>query len=117
MTDKEIIEVVQAHSEGKLIQYWSKSLKKWLDCKDGGPIWDFSSFDYRVKSESKVRPYKDIYECWMDMRKHEPFGWLFGTKDHRYYQIINIDGNTNWEYWLDNYTYVDGSPFGIVEEE
>lgn len=115
MTDKEIIAVVQAHSEGKQIQYFN-SEGEWRDCADNEPCWEFCSTKYRVKPEPKVRPYKNKEECWNDMLKHEPFGWLFDKKDHRYCQIINVDGNATWKSWLDNYTYVDGYPCGIVEE-
>lgn len=115
MTDKEIIAIVQAHIEGKQIQYYDKINHKWQDCSDNAPCWNFSTTMYRVKPEPKVRPYKDQYECWMNMQEHKPLGWLFNTKDHRYCQMGTIDDNTNWKYWLDNYTYVDGSPFGIID--
>lgn len=117
MTDKEIVNVVQAHIEGKQIQYYNENLNEWFDCADNIPCWDFGSFDYRVKPESKVRPYKDQDECWNDMQKHQPFGWI-KIKDSSTYEFLEIIAkDTDFEFILKNHTYVDGSPFGVIEEE
>lgn len=52
MTDQEIIEVVQAHAAGKTIQYRNKRCsKRWDDCANNDPSWDFMLTDYRVKPE------------------------------------------------------------------
>ena len=56
MTNEEIISVVQAHSEGKVIELKIKRTgDKWEITE--APVWNFDDFDYRVKPESKVRPY------------------------------------------------------------
>ncbi len=31
---------------------------------------------YRIKPESKYRPFKDEKECWQEMQKHQPIGWI-----------------------------------------
>lgn len=51
MTHDEIIAVVQAHKEGKVIQ--SKLRRKELEWYDTAPSWDFHNFDYRVKPEPR----------------------------------------------------------------
>ncbi len=50
MTDDEIIAVLQARKEGKIIQTRSHfhPLEGWQDCT---PVWDFYQNDYRVKPE------------------------------------------------------------------
>lgn len=117
MTDKEIIAVVQAHSEGKQIQFLDNHFKDWLDCNDNGPAWDFSSYDYRVKPEKKIRPYKDRDECWNDMQKHKPFGWIKSKDTGNYVNPTIISSAGDFEHLFRTFTYVDGSPFGVVEEE
>ncbi len=53
MTHDEMIAVIQAHKEGKWIQYRVLRApdKVWVDCFDGDPCWDFFHHDYRVKPE------------------------------------------------------------------
>ena len=68
---KALLPFIQAFSEGKTIQF--KSNGKWVDL-------DSASFmltpeRYRIKPESKYRPFKDATECWQEMLKHQPFGW------------------------------------------
>lgn len=117
MTDKEIIAVVQAHIEGKQIQFWGENSQKWLDCANNEPEWDFCSFDFRVKPKPKARPYKDRDECWADMQKHKPFGWVKHKFYGNYVSLVVIANDDSFECYNNTYTYVDGSPFGVVEEE
>lgn len=69
---KALLPFMQAFSEGKTIQF--KSNGKWVDL-------DSASFmltpeRYRIKPEFKYRSFKDATECWKEMLKHQPFGWL-----------------------------------------
>ena len=118
MTDKEIIEVIQAHSEGKQIQFRNKLfIPVWTDCVDNEPSWDFCTRDYRVKPEKKTRPYKGREECWADMQKHEPFSWVKAKDTDNYVNLTIISSTGDFEHLFRTFTYIDGSPFGIVEEE
>lgn len=117
MTDKEIIAIVQAHIEGKQIQYYDNVRYEWLDCEDNNPCWNFYSTDYRVKSEEKIHPYKDREECWNDMQNHQPFGWVKHKHHGNYFCLVAMESCTSFEDLFKKYIYVDGSPFGIVEEE
>lgn len=82
-------------------------------------------------TEPAYRPFKDKEECWNEMLKHQPFGW---TKriNGGYKQIMSIHidifnkqcagfaGQTGtacfeFEYIYKNYTFADGTPFGIKE--
>lgn len=75
-------------------------------------------------TEPTYRPFKDAEECWQEMLKHQPFGWL---KRGTYYQnIIAVDGTYiymetlsptfNYKEALEEFTFADGTPFGIKEE-
>lgn len=121
---KELLPIIKAFSEGKVIQIKQTS----------GEYISFSniSFDgnpkfYRIKPEPKYRPFKDAEECWQEMLKHEPFGWVKDKEDGRLILITEIDKvgnisllcNEGWDFdgIKDNFTFADGTPFGILEEE
>jgi len=66
-TSDEMLAVVQAHKEGKQIQYWYSQdgnffeTGTWEDCA-GNPVFNFGCYIYRVKPEPKKVPlaYADI---------------------------------------------------------
>jgi hypothetical protein len=59
MTHDEMIAVIQAAKDGKVIQYShrSRATPRWEKCAGSSPIWDFSNYDYRVKPAPKYRPW------------------------------------------------------------
>lgn len=126
---KQLLPIIQAYAEGKTIQFQNGG--KWADIYET----DFhqSPNKYRIKPELKYRPFKDQEECWNEMQKHQPFGWLKSKKDGRFHCI----GEVSWSYEFetvhislstseslsrssdsvfDEYTFADGTPFGIKEE-
>lgn len=125
MTREEIkilLPVIKAYAEGKEIE---------LKDFDGNWKDTFSlSFcrppeNYRIKSEVKCRPFKNAEECWQEMRNHSPFGWVsFKGEENSYIQCQGIEdrgilyNSDTWtfEYMLSDFTFIDGSPFGIKEE-
>lgn len=62
MKHNEMINVIQAHKDGKMIQYrlQNHNTGEWQDTDN--PMFNFGEFDYRIKPESQYRPYKDINE-------------------------------------------------------
>lgn len=76
------------------------------------------------------RPFKNKEECWNEMLKHQPFGWVSSKNKNIMTFICYIsndsvqihDGctfhgwNFNYEEMFDKYTFTDGEPFGIKEE-
>ncbi len=52
MTHDEMIAVIQAHKDGKQIQYYSTNQQQWFDEKQ--PDWAFEQAVYRVKPEPRV---------------------------------------------------------------
>lgn len=95
-------------------------------------------------TEPSYRPFKSQEECWNEMLKHQPFGWIYSKNVSCYYCIISVDEDkielspemqphsetTIKEYYMENsyvgfvtaledyeYTFADGTPFGIKEEQ
>ena len=87
---------------------------------------NFKKCDLRIKPEPKYRPFADQEECWQEMLKHKPFGWLKSKTGKKYSFILDIDEDTCHfladEYWsfdslLETETFADGEAFGVKEEE
>ena len=121
---KKILPVMQAFVEGKTIQRYDLKKDDWYDISPNANI-DFC-YDYRIKPEPKYRPFKSQEECWNEMQKHQPFGWLRNIFTQRLFNIDTIS-YTTYNIRLNNsildgddafnsYTFVDGTPFGIKEE-
>ena len=118
---KELLPIIQAFAEGKAIQYKTKYVD-WIetDC----PTWVKQS-QYRIKPEPKYRPFKTQEECWNEMLKHQPLGWLRSKRIKDIYQLITIkDGEIRifadlplyFSRAYREYEFLDGTPFGIKEE-
>ena len=129
---KQLLPILQAFAEGKTIQVKCKTdskalTEKWIDVRN--PDLD-NPRCYRIKPEPKYRPFKDAEECWQEMQKHQPFGWLQDKdcKSFKYYVLsVGEDGVVTTDYESDirylsyettgpNCTFADGTPFGIKEE-
>lgn len=123
----ERIPLMQAYVDGKQIQFFNRLEDKWEDTID--PRWSQEN-RYRVKPEPNYRPFKNAEECWQEMQKHQPFGWLKDKEDGHYAMVtvvdavgnkkcIAISGNNYWPFneTMRDYTFADGSPFGILTEE
>lgn len=67
-----------------------------------------------VVPEPKYRQFKDAEECWQEMQKHQPFGWV--KTDEGYEQIWHVNKGDNFNATLKTCTFADGTPFGIKEE-
>ena len=112
---KQMAEVLNAYAEGKPIEVL-------LDGEWGEVDLNEYSFDenesYRIKKEPTYRPFKNAKECFEEMKKHQPFGWLKAKNLEQYYSItiVHYVENCNRYYNLfSNCTFADGQPFGIKE--
>lgn len=70
--------------------------------------------NYRIKREPKYRPFANVEECWQEMKKHEPFGWV--KIDEEYEQIWHVNKGDDFHAILKTCTFADGTLFGIKEE-
>ena len=128
---KQLLPIIQAFAEGEIIECRTKPgtistsiPNEWTEMEE---IRFWSNVEYRIKPEPKYRPFKDAEECWKEMLKHQPFGWIKGKEDEYHTFITTVDnndemslsGNSGWSFLgiMNNYTFADGTPFGIKEEE
>ena len=121
---KELLPIIQAYAEGKAIE--SRCIKGdkslWYDDED--PSFD-DDLEYRIKPEQKYLPFKDAEECWQEMLKHKPFGWVKSTlfKDlalvkrvTTLYVEIKRD-IIDYKDALEKFTFADDNKFGVKVEE
>ena len=123
---KSVINIIQAFANGKTIQAIDPYEDEWVDQAE----LNFEAlFDgqYRIKPEPKYRPFANAEECWQEMQKHQPFGWLKDKNDGHLTLITVVDnedmmvlsGNKGWDFLgiFKTYTFADGTPFGVKVEE
>ena len=127
-------ELYSALADGKTIQVQNPNGGEWFDVKIGTLRSISEELNYRIKPEPKYRPFKTQEECWNEMHKHSDFGWIKGNVTGDYKQIVRIynyktdlvfnifsiscNGQACYspETMFSNYTFTDGTPFGIKEE-
>ena len=121
---KELLPIMQAFAEGDEIQY-RNVYNEWIDVKTvEGLCFTRPSSCYRIKTEPKYRPFKTQEECWNEMLNHQPFGWVKAPNGDLFCidkvfdeGVVYKHSRCRFEEYLDgNYTFADGTPFGIIEE-
>lgn len=120
---KELLPIIQAFAEGKTIQV-KVTDNRWYDWKNKTDELNFESGhqNYRIKSEPKYRPFKTQEECWNEMLKHQPFGWI-KNECGNIFNIIAIfkesiklnERDTYYSELFKQFKFIDGTPFGIKE--
>ena len=73
MTTKEKIAVMQAFDEGKPIEFKTVSQDDTYWRIIENPKWDWLSWDYRVKPQLNLRPYKSAKEFLEAQKEHGPY--------------------------------------------
>ena len=125
-------ELYSALAEGKTIQILNMD-GNWVDVEVKKLNYIPETLKFRIKPESNHRPFKSQEECWNEMMKHQPFGWV-KSKDKGYFHLIGL---VQWASELEDVmivfatseqlarssrslfedcTFADGTPFGIKEE-
>ena len=127
---KEFYPIMQAFAEGKIIETRRKPSavkgtdipNDWTEMKE---IEFWNNTEYRVKPEPKYRPFANAEECWQEMQKHKPFGWVKSTlfKDlalvkrvTTLYVEINRD-IIDYKDALEKFTFADDTNFGVKVEK
>lgn len=133
--------ILQAYAEGKVIEARRKPTADnngvtkdgWFEFNDWTEMKELEywvNVNYRIKPESKYRPFRDAKECRAEMLKHQPFGWLTSQNGEVNSLIISIDNKglvigdrnngvmgfvtaTDWF----KIKFADGTPFGVKVEE
>lgn len=121
---KELLPIIQAYAEGKSIEFSSITdvSKAWREVADF-PLGMIDKFKFRIKPEPKYRPFANAEECWAEMQKHQPFGWV-KTKDKGIRLcIIGLNQKSaftqvghKYDEALDEFIFADGVPFGVKVE-
>ena len=128
---KEFYPILQAFAEGKVIECRTKpsSVKgtdvpnDWTEMKE---IEFWNNIEYRVKPEPKYRPFNNAEECWAEMKKHQPFGWVIKKCEKKILitEVLTFGINLHRQespYGFEEanriLTFSDGVPFGVKVEE
>lgn len=131
---KKLLPFIQAFSEGKTIQSRCITGETSLWWDDNNPTFEIDDFDYRIKPKPKYRPFRTVQECLSEMLKHQPFGWLkpvnecvnnsitinissIGRDDKYPVQFTNDYDDYSFKYLYEEFTFMDGTPFGIKIED
>ena len=125
---KKFMPLMQAMLEGKTIQRYYVYGREWVDTEHICLEFEDNIRNYRIKPEKEYRPFKNAEECWTEMQKHQPFGWLKRKDSNEYNLLTSVDGSVecegvridsdgfDWYSANDEYTFADGTPFGIKME-
>ena len=125
-------ELYSALAKGKSVQVQGID-GSWVDVDIDKLNYFIETPIFRIKPEPKYGPFKSQEECWNEMLKHQPFGWV-KSKDKGYFHLIglvqfaseledvmitfatseNLARSSHSIY--ENYIFADGTPFGIKEE-
>lgn len=128
---KSLKDVILAFTMGKKVQSRPiGSETEWV--VDEKPTFNSKKYEYRVMPEPKYRPFTTEAECWNEMLKHQPFGWVendtSGERTHictvkwspKAGPYVVFSGNESFEFSVNiifrDYTFVDGAPFGVIDE-
>lgn len=128
---KKLLPFIRAFAEGKVIECRTKpstikgidTPNKWTEIEN---IVFWNDTEYRIKPESKYRPFANAEECWQEMLKHQPFGYTYDKFNNIRDCItkvaitgVSYDSPTvviSFEEVFDRFVFADGVPFGIKVE-
>ena len=119
--------ILEAIKEGKTIQYKDTGVWRDIDGDDEGFCLGTlvkETDSYRIKP--KYRPFNNAEECWAEMKKHQPFGWVIKKCEKKILitEVLTFGINLHRQespYGFEEanriLTFSDGVPFGVKVEE
>lgn len=128
----ELSNIISAYKEGRTLQFYTSygGFKDVSAEEFDIEKWYKKPKKFRIKSEPKYRPFKDAKECWAEMQKHQPIGWLTSQNGEVKNLITLVDntgivvGDRNNSVMgfftatdLFKIKFADGIPFGVKVEE
>lgn len=130
MTREDLINampIIKAFIDGKKLQYKDLN-QEWEDLEVNDiDLDDFVKSAWRIKPEPEYRPFKDAEECWAEMEKHSPFGWVKDYDGSKFtieivYSInssiyVSDEGTCSFGEVFEKFKFADGTPFGVKVEE
>ena len=116
---KNLLPILQAFAEGRVIQYRDNGVWKDITTEDGFFTENalVNVNDYRIKPELTYRPFANAEECWQEMLKHQPFGWTKSIGENEYSIMTDVNDSIPFKEAMDEYTFADGATFGFKEED
>lgn len=109
---KELLPIIQAFADGKKLEFLNVH-NMWEELED--PLFCKGPKNYRIKPVSNYRPFKTKEECWLEMQKHQPFGWI-KVKKGGYFCFTMVLDDCSYDDLFKTSTFADGTPFGVKEE-
>ena len=129
---KQLLPIIEAYAEGGKIEFKERE-GEWLSFGDMEFGFDKAPENYRIKPEPKSRSFNTIKECWFEMQKHQPFGWVKSKETGDFFSIDSLyilkrnqmrDHIVRMSYgqlylcdMYKRFTFADGQTFGIKVEE
>lgn len=94
------------------------------------PSWNWDKYDYRVKKETKIIPYKSYEELEKGIKEHKGIvisksgshgryrilAWYYSVSNILCIILGNLSIPLNMENFLKDYTWLDGAPCGTTIE-
>ena len=122
---KELLPIIQAFAEGKQIQDKIEGVTDWVDTDEINFEYEGQKIKHRIKPQPKYRLFKSQEECWQEMHKHQPFGWVKSPRGELFCidkvfeeGIVYKHSSCHFNEYLEGqYSFADGTPFGIKKEE
>lgn len=131
----DLLPIIQAFAageaiEGKLKPCTIRGIESNNDWREMDEILFSNNWVYRIKPKPGYRPFANAEECWQEMQKHQPIGWLKSSEGY-YFQIVSMGktfiGGTadsvgriapnSYQCLYNSYTFTVGLPFGVKVEE
>jgi len=116
---KRYVEIMQAYIEGKEIEITYDNGDTWQSLSLLNSDWNWELYDYRIKSETYYRPFKDSKEVVEALKEHGD--WVVWKIDEVCYRIVQIgdtyvvpynDDSYDFDEAFREFTFLDNTPFG-----